>query len=83
MRVAVRFLVRSIPYNAGEIAVFEPDRADLLVSRGVAELVVDTPAVVADVPAVVTAEAEIVGNGGDLEDETGADRPTRRGRRRG
>lgn len=57
MPVSVRFLVHSYPYNIGEIAGFDPEHAERLVSRHIAELVTDTPAAVKDVPAVQTAGA--------------------------
>jgi hypothetical protein len=81
MRIAVKFRAYSMPYGPGEVAFFEEKEAGRLINRGIADLVTDTPAVVADVPEVVTAEAEIVGNGDALEDET--DKPARRGKRRG
>lgn len=37
--IAVKFLISSLPYIAGEIAGFDQSIADRLVARGIAELV--------------------------------------------
>jgi len=80
MLVRVRFRIHSSPYNAGEIAGFEREYADRLVSRKIAELVTDTPAVIKDVPMIDTAAADestkAATSDGEIEDED-LDGPTK------
>jgi hypothetical protein len=63
----VKFAKHYRCYNAGEIAAFEDPFADGLVHSGIAALVVDTPAVVKDVPAGV--EHSVPEAAGEIEDE--------------
>jgi hypothetical protein len=54
-------------YNVGEVAGFEEPFADGLIKSGIAALVVDTPGMVKDVPAVV--EGSEAGLLGEIDDE--------------
>lgn len=66
-------------YNAGEIAGFEDPFAEGLIGSGIATLVVDTPGIAKDIPAVETASAPA---GPVLEDEIEGDGEEKTGGRR-
>jgi len=64
----LRFTRHYDVYNAGEIAGFEDPHAADLVSRGIAALIVDKPAIVKDVPAEIERSAPTAADEIDDED---------------